>query len=172
MTNPQLQFLYSGESLPQYYGTDRLVILPRDPYSLFAYWEITPSTRERLKNEWGEDTWRQSSFIMRVYKHDWNREDQIESFFDITLQEHSDNWYINVTDSDRLYHTGLGWRTPDGNFKPVLISNTVRTARDGLSDIIDEEWQLPDWKARKLFRRISLFHLSSPELFRRRKQRI
>ena len=41
MTNPQLQFLYSGESLPQYYGTDRLVILPRDPYSLFAYWEIT-----------------------------------------------------------------------------------------------------------------------------------
>ena len=169
MTNPQLQFLHSGVSLPQFYGIDRLVILPRDPYSLFAYWEITESTREKLKSEWGDAAWQQAIFQMRVYKHQWDREEQIESFFDITLQDGSNNWYFNVTDTDRLYHTELGWRTADGNFRPVLRSNLVRTARDSISDIIDEEWQLPDWKARKLYRRISLYHLSSPEMFRRRK---
>lgn len=173
MINAQLQSLHSGESLPQHYGVDRLFILPRDPYCLFAYWEVSHPTVERLKNEWGEELWRQSSPQLRVYKHDWIREEQIESYYDVTLQEGSESWYLNVTDSDRLYHAELGWRLPpEGVFVTVLRSNAVRTARDGLSDIIDEEWQLPDWKARKLYRRISLYHLSSPEMFRRRKQRV
>lgn len=172
MSNPQLHYLHSGESLPHNYGLDRLVILPRDPYCLYAYWEITQPTVERLKNEWSEETWRQSAPQIRVCKHEWETEEHVESYYDVPLDGGSDNWYLHVPDSDRLYHTELGWRKPDGTFVAVLRSNAVRTARDGLSDVIDEAWQLPDWKARKLFRRISLYHLSSPEMFRHRKQRV
>ncbi|MEW5785259.1 MAG: DUF4912 domain-containing protein [Bacillota bacterium] len=171
MINLQPDDLNRGESLPHYYGVDRLVVLPRDPYCLYTYWEVSLPTRESLKNEWGEAAWQGARLQLRVHKHDWNREEIVESFFDVTLETETDNWYLPALDSDRVYHTELGWRLPDGDFKPVLRSNAVRTPRDGLSDIIDEEWQLPDWKARRLFRRISLYHLSSPELFRRRKQR-
>lgn len=165
-----LHFLYAQESLPQYYGVDRLVILPRDPYWLYAYWELSLPTREKLICEWGEETWLKSSFQLRVCMHQWHREEMVENFHDLTLQEESDSWYISVPTADRLYHVELGRRLPGGAFIPLLCSNAVRTARDGLSDIIDEDWQLPDWKARKLYRRLSLYHLSSPEIFRRRKQ--
>ena len=171
MTSKLQESLNRGETLPLYYGEDRLVILPRDPYCLFAYWEVSMPTREALKHKWGEERWRKSDLQLRVYKHDWSDEAAVESFFDVVLEAETDNWYLPVLDSDRVYHTELGWRVPEGSFEPVLCSNAVRTPRDGLSDIIDAEWQLPDWKARKLYRRISLYHLSSPELLRRRKQR-
>jgi len=172
MINPQLSPSTEMEGyLPRYYGIDRLVILPRDPYWLFAYWEVSRPTLENLKNKLGETIWQQSTFQLRAYQHEWSREEQIERFFDIAIQEESDSWYINVPDSDRLYHVEFGRRMPDGEFIALLFSNTVRTARSNLSDIIDQAWQLPDWKALKLFRRISIYHLSSAEMSRRRKQR-
>lgn len=171
MVSSHQEYLNRGEALPRYYGEDRLVILARDPYSIFAYWEISAPTRERLKQEWGEERWEKAAPQMRIHKHERRREGSVESFYDIALREEADNWYIPVLEADRAYHAELGWRFPEGEFKPLLRSNTVHTPRDGLSDVIDEEWRLPDWKARKLYRRISLYHLSSPELFRRRKQR-
>jgi hypothetical protein len=172
MINPLQDYLNRGEAIPAYYGEDRLVILPRDPYCLFAYWEVSLPTRERLRQEAGDARWENAAPMLRVYKHDWFREETVESFSDVALRSEADNWYLPVTESDRVYHAELGWRMPEGAFRPVLRSNAVRTPRDGLSDIIDEAWQLPDWKARKLYRRISLYHLSSPEMFRRRKQRV
>ena len=172
MINVQPDYLNHGESLPVYYGVDRLVVLPRDPYCLYCYWEVSMPTRERLKIEWGEAAWQGAVLQLRVCKHDWEHTETVETFFDVPLENETDNWYLPMVDSDRIYHVELGWRLPDGTFRPVLRSNVVRTPRDGLSDVIDSEWQLPDWKARRLFRRISLYHLSSPELFRRRKQRL
>lgn len=155
------------ETLPEYYGEDRLVLLPRDPYSLFAYWEISASTREHIRESWGEDIWRNSSPVLRICKHRWSRQGTIDSVIDIDLKPGADNWYISVTGPDHFYHAELGWRRPEGIFFPLLSSNLVRTPRDSISDLIDENWQLPDWKSRKLFRRISVYHLSSPELIRR-----
>ena len=171
MTDFQPDDLKRGESLPLYYGLDRLVTLTRQPKCNYCYWEVSLPTRERLKQEWGESQWQNAVPMLRVYKHDWRQEETVESFFDISLGAETDNWYLSVAEADRTYHAELGWRLADGNFKPVLSSNYVRLPRDGLSEIIDEDWQLPDWKARRLFRRISLYHLSSPELFRSRSQR-
>jgi uncharacterized protein len=167
------EYLNRGESIPDYYGEDRLVVLPRDPYCLFAYWEVSLPARERFREEVGEARWQGAEPALRVYKHDWFQPEAVESYYEVSLQDQTDNWYLPVVEADRLYHAEYGWMLlPEGTFKPLLRSNAVRTPRDGLSDMIDEEWQLPDWKARKLFRRISLYHLSSPEMFRRRKQRV
>lgn len=168
MADPQITYLNRGESLPQYYSEDRLVILPRDPYSIFAYWEISLPTRETFKKKAGGERWPEATFLLRVYKHAWTDQNIVESFVDLDVSQESGNWYIPVDSADRFYHVELGWKLPEGPFQPLLCSNTVRTPRDSLSDLIDENWQLPDWKARKLFRRISLYHLSSTEFFRRR----
>ena len=60
----------------------------------------------------------------------------------------------------------LGYVMPDGRYELILASNKVTTPRDRLSDILDEKWRLPDWQARKLYRRIALSHLSSQERLR------
>lgn len=170
MSNLHNEALTRGEKLPDYYGEDCLIALPRDPYYLFSYWEISNSTLQRLQQEWG-DRWNNAFMKLRVYMHRWQQEDEIDSFFDIPLKPDTSNWYQSVSESDRVYHVEIGWQMAEGEFKSVMQSNPVRLARDGLSDIIDEDWQLPDWKTRKLYRRISLHHLSSPELLRRRQQR-
>jgi hypothetical protein len=36
--------LNAGETLPPFYGEDTLVLLARDPYWLFSYWELTWDT--------------------------------------------------------------------------------------------------------------------------------
>lgn len=158
--------VYAGEVLPKHYGEDRFVLLPRDPHWIFAYWEISPATEEKVQNEWGRDTWQQIIPKLRVYRHAWEREGAIENYFDITLDRGACSWYIKVNYSDHYYHADLGWEVPGVTFYPVLKSNLARTPRDGISHIVDENWKLPDWKTRRLFHRISLYHLSSPEFLR------
>ena len=156
-----------GKTLPGSYEEDRLALLSRDPYSLFAYWEISSSTRERIREDWGEEIWHGSSPVLRICKHNRSKKGDIDSLVDINLEPDAANWYISINGPDHYYHAELGWRRPEGTFFSLLTSNLVRTPRDSISNLIDENWQLPDWKSRKLFRRISVYHLSSPELVRR-----
>ncbi|NMA92959.1 MAG: DUF4912 domain-containing protein [Firmicutes bacterium] len=155
------------EILPEYYEEDRLVLLPRNPYSLYAYWEISPSTRNRIVESWGEANWCRSSPVLRICKHHPSHRKTIESHLDIDLDPDANNWYITVESADRFYHAELGRRRPGGTFFSLLSSNLVCTPRDSISHQVDENWQLPDWKSRKLIRRIAVYHLSSPELIRR-----
>src|SRR3989338_3076472 len=39
------------QELPSYYDQDKIVLLVRDPWWIYAYWQIKGSTLERLKNE-------------------------------------------------------------------------------------------------------------------------
>ncbi len=170
MPDAQKTYLNGGGSLPDFYGEDRLVILPRDPYNIFAYWEISLPTRGILEERAGAKEWAEAFFLLRIYKYAHDDKNRAESFFDLEVGRDNKNWYIPVTEADRFYRAELGWRLPGEPFQSILRSNLIRTPRDNLSDIIDENWQLPDWKARKLFRRISTHHLSSAEFFSRSKK--
>lgn len=154
----------SETALPERYGEDCLVLMTRDPYCLFAYWEVSPLTLKQLPHHEAGETG--LALQMRVFKHYPLQEGEIESYFDLHLTPAAASWYITVGEPDCSYHVELGRLMPDGRFISLLRSNTVQTPRDSVSDIIDENWHLPDWKARKLYRRIALTHLSSPELFR------
>jgi hypothetical protein len=157
------EFLDGEKNLPSSYGRDRLVLLPRDPYWIFAYWEISPSTYLFLERE----TRQPKDFlelVLRVYRYHWGYDnDKVESHFDLKLSPSTNNWYINAGVPDRKYKTELGYYLADTEFKSFLTSNFVMTPRDSLSDVIDEKWRLPDWQARRLYRRITLSNLSSPE---------
>ncbi|NMD42032.1 MAG: DUF4912 domain-containing protein [Firmicutes bacterium] len=157
-------------SLPQDYAEDRLVLLPRDPYCIFAYWELSPSTRETLAGRIGAERWPELCFILRVFKHDRSGKNNPAGHFDLKVSPSDNRWYIAVQEADRCYHAELGWVLPPEPFQTLLRSNSIRTPRDCISDLIDDEWQLPDWRAQKLFRRISLHHLSSAEFVRRAKK--
>ncbi len=158
------EYLNRGEKLPLYYGEDRLVLLPRDPYWLFAYWEVTLPAKQGLTAEVQKD-YTSLDFVLRVHRFTNNNGDGSYSDFEVTPD--ADNWYIKAGVPDKQYCVEYGCYLPDGDFKVILTSNTVRTPRDSLSEIIDENWRLPDWQARRLYWRISRSNLSSLEMMKR-----
>lgn len=164
MHSSHFENLNRGEHLPLAYGEDCLVLLPRDPHWLFAYWEVSPLTRRSIEKHTGLG-WDANRTVLRVFRFDRDLKCD-EGFFDIDPGPLAENWYINVGIPDKIYQVELGYVLPDGRYELILASNRVTTPRDQLSDILDEKWRLPDWQARRLFRRIALSHLSSPERLR------
>lgn len=152
----------SSEKLPSYYGVDRLVLLTRDPYWLFTYWEVTPATKQQLENE-GRRPWEHLNLALRVKRYDADMNNE-ETCYHIPVDSHGSNWHIEVGVPDRWYTVELGGQIPEKGFVPLLCSNAAKTPRDQISNVIDENWRLPDWQARRLYRRIDPGSLSSLEM--------
>lgn len=128
--------------LPRYYGVDRLVLLARDPYWLYAYWEITATKQEEFAAVHGPAAWASSQPVLRVYDVTGRSpgEQKAASYIDIGINEEADNWHINVGEPDHTFYVDLGRLFPDGRFVTLLRSNTVTTPRASLSERTDEEW--------------------------------
>src|SRR3989339_241957 len=124
---------------PYNYNDNKIVLMVRDPYWLYTYWEINENKIREIKRELGENLGG-ASLILRIYNtSDWN-------FFDIKVGAHVGNWYINVGRPNTSYCVDIGYLTSDGIFMCSARSNVVTTPRDSMSEIIDEEWMIPDWE--------------------------
>lgn len=133
--NPSLE-------LPPSYGIDRLVLLVRDPYWLYAYWEITATKHAEFSSAHGSSAWESSWPVLRVYDVTgvaFNGENA-NKYVDIGIHDPADNWHINAGEPDRSFCVDLGRRFPDGRFITLLRSNIVTTPRVSLSEREDEEW--------------------------------
>lgn len=128
--------------LPRSYGMDRLILMVRDPYWMYAYWEITATRLEEISAWYEHRVWDSSMAMLRVYDVtgiDFNGT-KTNSFFDCSLNENADSLHINVPHTNRTYCVDLGRLFPDGTFITILRSNLVTTPRDNLSENLDEEW--------------------------------
>lgn len=138
---------------PHGYGDNRIVLLARDPWWIFAYWEIRNDREEdvRRKIEASADTADRS--ILRVYDvTDINfNGSNAHSFFDIELKGLANSWYINVGVPDRSWIAEIGIRTKKGVFYMLARSNAIKTPRFGMSDKLDAEWAMPEDEYWKMF---------------------
>lgn len=126
---------------PYSYGDNKIVLMVRDPHWMHSYWEITESKYNEVRSQLGGDFDR-SKEILRVYdasKEPWKS-------FDIPVFYGARNWYINVSEANRTYIVDIGFLAPDGRFIAMARSNAVTTPRDGISDVIDEEWMTIDFE--------------------------
>lgn len=129
-----------GFELPSDYGESRIVLMVRDPYWIHAYWDLPPSKKEELRSIVGSEIFNRSRKILRVYDvSDWKS-------FDINLGDEAKNWYINVGEPNRSWCVDIGYLTPSGRFLVAARSNIISTPRDGMSDVVDEEWMTIDWE--------------------------
>jgi len=131
---------------PPGYGDNRIVLLVRDPWWLFAYWEIGKDREEDIvrKMEKAGEVPRKS--ILRVYDVtglNFNGKNA-RSFFDIDLKGLASNWYINVNAPDSSWVVDIGIISSKGGFYLLARSNVVRTPRFGMSDELDAEWMAPE----------------------------
>ncbi|MCL4425468.1 MAG: DUF4912 domain-containing protein [Firmicutes bacterium] len=93
---------------PALYNEDRLTLLVRDPWWIFAYWEKRPGPGD-------------SAVILRCYDATVDG----KTPFEIPLPYGAQNWYINVF-PDHSYFAELGYYQGD-RFVVLARSNTVHT---------------------------------------------
>jgi len=120
--------------LPSGYGDNMIYIMVRDPYWIYAYWEIQNDHQEQaLKSLQGD--WSTVKSVLRVY----DITDKKPKWFDIELCNMADHWFLNVQ-PNRSYYVEIGLLHADGRYAVLARSNTITTPRAGMSDVIDERW--------------------------------
>jgi len=135
--------------LPQGYGEDKIALLSRDPFVAYAYWEATPARLEREKAWFGLD----SKLCARIYDITGVQFDgrNAIAYFDQEIFERIGNWYFDLGRPSHSFCVDLGLLSPEGRFLTLARSNYITMPRDGVSDVVDEEWMLLDEEFMKLY---------------------
>ena len=139
--------------IPSGYGDHRLVLLVKDPWWLYAYWEVQPQRERQLRSQLKPEELSGLQTVLRVY----DVTDRVfpqqaaHTWFDIALSGLATNWYIHVNAPNRSFVADIGLLTTGGRFLTLVRSNRVTTPRFGPSDAIDEAWVTTDEAYWKLF---------------------
>lgn len=128
--------------LPRNYGDNQIYLMVRDPYWIYAYWEIQKENQEKTLARLGGN-WNDVQSVLRLY--DTAKKETAPAFFDISLQGLARNWYIQV-EPNRSYVVEIGLLHHDGRFLPLARSNEVTTPRAGMSEVVDEQWMGIDFE--------------------------
>ena len=128
------------------YGEDRIVLMVKDPWWLYAYWEIQPQTERAARAQLLPHEVAGLQSILRV--HDVTDVDvpaqPAARSVDISLSGLAMNWYVHTNAPGRSFIVDIGLLAHTGRFVLLARSNRVTTPRYGPSDVIDEAWMTTD----------------------------
>lgn len=138
-------------AIPAGYGDDRLVLLVKDPWWVYAYWEVQPSLERQVRSRLEPEELSGVQTVLRVYDVTGRQfpEEPAHAWIDLALSGLATNWYVHVNAPDRAFIAEIGLLTTRGRFLMLVRSNRVTTPRFGPSDVIDEAWVTTDdafWK--------------------------
>jgi hypothetical protein len=137
------------DPLTHEYGSERIALMARDPYMAFSYWELPQARLEKEKAWFGWD----SKICIRVYDITGVLFDgsNATAFFDQEVYDRVGSWYFEFGRPMHSFCADLGLLSPGGRFLTMIRSNAVTMPRDGVSDVLDEEWMLVDEEFMKLY---------------------
>lgn len=131
-------------------------MLVRDPYWLYAYWEVTQKSTDKLQRKLAAE-WKGHRSVLRIYSYSQEvppskvEKGNGKDSYDIDLPAGATNWYINVGRPDRAYRVSVGILSRSGKFYALARSNVVVTPRDSISPVTDEEWTAAPETFRRLY---------------------
>ncbi|MCX7710762.1 MAG: DUF4912 domain-containing protein [Clostridia bacterium] len=114
-------------NLPYSYSDNRIVLVAKDPYWLYAYWEMSEERKNIFFEEFGQRLWEKSIPVIKVTNVSNN------SSFYIRINDFTNNWYIQVPDPESLYVAELGRQVTDQFFIHLFSSNYVSTPSSSVS---------------------------------------
>lgn len=136
--------------LPQVYGDNKIVLMVRDPWTLYTYWETSKQVEGRVKGEIRNKGLEISKSILRVY--DVTDSDPGQRIvFDFELRDWISSWYIHAGQTGREWIVDIGILCTNGEFFCFARSNMVRTPANRMSEVTDGEWMCPEELYKKLF---------------------
>jgi hypothetical protein len=133
-------------SLPDTYNVTRLVLMPRDPHWMHAYWEIAPYTWAEAEKSFGAGIRANGRAVLRLVSANNGA-----ASFDVDVRLDARNWYLQIEQSGGAWFAQLGLLLPDGRFVLLAISNTIHMPAGRVSDVTDEKWALLRSEWERLF---------------------
>jgi hypothetical protein len=109
--------------LPQGYGDGRIILLPRAPKWLYAYWDVTNEQKEIVRRRGGRQVG------LRLYDL------TAGSHFDHGCHELARSFFLPVSPS-HAYAVELGYWTATGEFLPLLRSHRVTSPPAAPSSLV------------------------------------
>lgn len=115
--------------LPSAYFVDEAVLMPKNPTTLYVYWEIREETFNRL----AQNNHVVDNIIIKLFKdgHEYRK---------IVRHERVGSHYILDVDTSKDYEVFIGYEDVYGNFSEVAHSEKVIAPSDKLSNNFDLLW--------------------------------
>ena len=128
--------------LPDGYGDSRIVLLPRDPKWAYAYWDVSNTHKEALRNQGGE------RLMLRLYDvTDIDQSNQAaHSMQQQDCHEMARSWYIEMPVSDRDYTIEIGYLTADDRWLMLARSVAVRVPPIYPSNWRQDQFRTVGWE--------------------------
>jgi len=158
-------------SLPYSYNVTKIVLMVRDPYWAYVYWDIDEAKYKETQYLMQAHAGRIKT-ILRVYDVTGVEFNGFNSHrtFDVDVNLEAKCWYIHTGVPDRDYLVDIGLLDDQGKFYLIARSNVMRTPRDSMSTVIDENWMVSDFDEVYSLSGGLGVGLSSGEVRRRRKK--
>jgi hypothetical protein len=125
----------TGRDLPRAYGLNRVVLLARDPWWLFAHWEISPVERIEALRALGAEG-EGAREVLRIH----GPEGDGLPPRDIDLEPGAGRLHFRVDHPGRTYRVDVGLRTANGRFVALVSSRAVTTPPAAPSPDLGVRW--------------------------------
>jgi hypothetical protein len=139
--------LHGDASLPAGYGSDRLVMLARDPHCLYAYWDLSDARVADVRAEAAAPTLRS---VLRVYDVTQIAFDAKPPtrFQDFAIAGDTRSLYAYVGKPAACFVAEVGYLRPDGAFFALARSEPVWTPRAEQPGTAPGRWMTVGWAER------------------------
>jgi hypothetical protein len=137
----------TSAELPIVYGIDRIVLLVRDPRTLFAYWETTAASRAQVLARVAAPA---ACEALRVWTEPGAGGADRDPFagIEITPVAGVTSAYVEGLVPGTAYRAAIGLRRPDGAFVSLARSTVVTTPRGAPSPDQTVRWVELERRAR------------------------
>jgi hypothetical protein len=120
------------EEPPEGYGVDQVTLLARDPYTLFAHWEVTPAGREQAGGFGGE-------LVLRLHALQAPT-GPAGPILDERLHRDLGRGYLPAPFPGALVDAAIGIRRADGGFTPIAFAPRLRVPHASVAEDGPVEW--------------------------------
>jgi len=124
---------------PEKYVGNTVMLMARDPYWCYAFWDISSRSLEE-KKKYLDPLWGGMKLNLRVYDVTGTGSDA-GRHCDISMSDIVGNLYINIWSPASVYRAEAGLLTADGHFIALAASNRIETPPDSASEDTTVEWQ-------------------------------
>lgn len=128
--------------LPASYNDNHIVLLTRDPYGVYAYWDFNGEHWTQAQNQRDAED---DKLVLRIFDVTYIEFTGANSWssMDVELTPFATSWHVRVPRADAAYCAEIGYRSRSGRFVSLGRSNVVTTPRDDVSPSTTIRWLTP-----------------------------
>lgn len=111
---------------------EQMVVLVRNPHSLYVYWELDTGADRRVRNLLGADEWQRTIPCLRIFDVTSGRYPDLRRghVFELTLHERDDHAFIEGLKPGHRYVVSHDRKTPEGRYYMIQHSEPVQMPYD------------------------------------------